>query len=295
MRLLRESELAVHALSHPWVKDLYLRFAMWLHQRRPASPSLLSTFMSHHSFFERIDAQFVELGDFTAVETLSVFRPSELRKHLLVMHFLDETLGLTLTEQDKAEAADRARVAAKIADCSRHPWGPTIKDYASMLEQSGVAMRTRRMYISAAEAFCNSVAFSHDAPWTEQDAQRFLKKKPGNRANLTRFFSFCRQAYGWNVAVPPSKIASELPRTVSQLKKLLREIKAKGVASASTETLAKVIAKSFGFHVGTIQSLSPERLRETAGTLFLEVDGQAIDVPEQLEEIARAYFSRLAL
>lgn len=55
-RLLRESELASHALARPWTIDLYLRFAMWLHQHQPANPRLLNNFVSQHSLFERIDA-----------------------------------------------------------------------------------------------------------------------------------------------------------------------------------------------------------------------------------------------
>jgi len=252
--------------------------------------------MSHHSFFERIDAQFVEADDFTAMGVLSAYGPAQLRKHLLVMRFLEATLGLTLTEQDKQEFAERERIAATIADSSRYPWGPVIADYAAMLAQSGVAMRTKRMYISSATAFCNAVALSRGTPWTAEDAQRFLKKKPGSRANLARFFGFCRKKYNWNVAVPSatlSKVASEPPRTLAELKKLLQEIKAQGIEKARTETLAKAIAKSFGLRIGAILSLSPEQILERAGSLVLEIDGEAIDVPTQLQEITRSYAARL--
>jgi hypothetical protein len=296
--LFRESGMAAHALAHPWARDLYLQFAMWLHQRQPASPRLLSTFRSHHSFFERIDTQYVERGDLTPLSMLRAFGPAKLRKHLLVMHFLDATLGLAMTEQDKAEFADQERIVAKISGSSRRPWGNVVAEYAAALAQSGVAVRTRRMYISSAEAFCNAVAFNNDVPWAEEDARRFLKKKPGSRANLTKFFSFCRQTYGWSVAIPPAKppnIASKPPRTVNELKRLLKEMKAAGIENTRTETLAKIIAKSFDLRISTVMSLSPTQFLEKAGRLVLNVNTELIDVPAQLEEITRSYAARLAM
>lgn len=252
--------------------------------------------MSHHSFFERIDAQFVEVGDFTAAALLSTYGPAELRKHLLVMRFLEATLGLTLTEQEKQDSADRERIAVKVADSKRHPWGAVIRDYAAVLARSDATVRTQRMYISTAEAFCNAVMFDGDAPWTEQDAQRFLKRKPGNRANLVRFFSFCREKYNWSVVVPSSslpKSANKPPRTVPELRKLLQEIKTTGVNDADTETLARILAKSFGLRIGVILSLGPEQIVETTGGLVLNVNGETIDVPVQLTEITKSYAARL--
>lgn len=280
------------------MRDLYLRFATWLHQNQPASPSLLRKFMSHHSFFERIDAQFVEVGDLTAAELLGVYGPAELRKHLLVMRFLETTLGLTFTEQEKQDSADKERIAAKLADSSRHPWGAVIRDYAAVLAVSDVTVRTQRMYVSTAEAFCNAVMFDGDAPWSEQDAQRFLKRKPGTRANLVRFVSFCRGKYNWSVVLPSSslsKSASKPPRTIRELKKLLKEVKAVGVENAQAGTLAKVIAKSFGTRIGTILALSPEQISGGEGNLVLSINGESIDVPMELEEIVRSYAARLAL
>lgn len=249
--------------------------------------------MSHHSFFERIDAQFVEVGDFTAAALLSTYGPAELRKHLLVMRFLEVALGLTLAEQDKLDSADRERIAAKIADSSRYPWGRLITDYAATLEQADVALRTRRMYISSAAAFCNSVAFNDDVPWTGEDVRRFLKKKPGGRANLVKFLGFCRQKYGWSVDVPPLaryKVGSKSShRTVAELRKLLQQIKAAGVEHVQPKTLAKIIAKSLGLRIGDILLLSPEQVLEKAGSIVLSINGELIDIPAQLEDVTRSY------
>lgn len=297
-RLLRESELASHSLARPWARNLFLRFAMWLHQRQPASPRLLTNFVAQHSFFERLDAQFGDVGDLTPIAMLNAFGPAELRKHLLVMQFLSVTLGLVVTELSKMEFADQERIVTKILESSRWPWGRVIADYAAQLAQSGVAVRTQRMYISSAEAFCKAVEFSGDAPWTEEDARHFLLKKHGCRANLTRFFSFCRQTYGWDIAILPSKSpnnATRAPRMIKELKNLLREIKTTGIENVSTETLAKVIAKSFGLRVKTILSASPSQFLEKAGCLVLNVNGELIRIPEQLSEVARSYAARLVL
>lgn len=295
--ILRESGLTAHALTHPWVRDLYLRFAVWLHERMAASPRLLGSFRSHHFFFERIDAQFARIGELTSSAMLKAFGPAELRKHLLVMQFLDAALGISIDEQNKADFAEQERIAAKIVESSRHPWGRVVADYSSALAQSEIAIRTQRMYLSAAVAFCGAVTFKNGGPWSEDGARHFLAKKPGNRANLTRFFSFCRQKYGWDVAMPQldsTKQRPRLPRTVRELRTLLREIDAAGIENARMETLARVIAKSLGLRIGVIMSLSPAQLLDDGERYVLIVNGERIHIPEQLEEIATLYAARLA-
>jgi hypothetical protein len=294
-----ETDLVVLTLTRDWSKTLCRQFADWLYQRHPDKPKLIQVARSHQIIFERIDAQFLRLQDVTAHNLLEVFGTSELRKHLLASQFLTETLGLAMTAELKAESADLERIRSKLLESKKSPWGRILERYASWLLDSGIPVRTRRLYLATAEAFCQSVKFSEEGPWSDDSIEHFLRKKPGLRANLFKFVGHCSRAYGWQVKMPPRSVTqrrlSAAPATVLQLQKLLHNVSIQGIDKVDQKTLARIIAKSLGFPMKAILSLAHAECVAQSGKIVLKINGEAITIPQELGEIARAYISRLGV
>jgi hypothetical protein len=295
-QIVHETDLAVLTLTREWGQVLCRQFASWLYQRHPAAPNLIRIVRSHHIFFERLDTQFSHVEDVTAQSLLEVFGTAGLRKHLLASQFLSDTLNLEVTPELKSENADLERIRSKLFENKKSPWGQIFEQYAAWLLESGIPTRTRRLYLGTAESFCQFVKLSN-APWSEDAIVQFLRKQPGLRANLFKFVGHCSRAYGWDVKMPPRTAAqhrqASVPATVTQLQKLLHLIGRQGVDKVDKKTLARIIAKSLGFPLKTILSISHDDCRARAAALVLTVGGENITIPQELDDIMRAYIRRL--
>lgn len=293
-RIIRESDLLAAALTRDWVRDLCRRFAMWLHDRQPGSPGLINVFRPHQIFFERLDAQFSNPEELIESSLLATFGAAGLRKHALPSLFLADKLGIRISADRKSESADADRIAEKLRSAKKHPWGKLLNDFAGKLKESDVSMRTARLYLSTAEAFCSTAKPSLNG-WPEGSISRFLYNKPGLRANLYRFVGHCKSAYGWQVSMPPktgAKGRTTLPKTVSHLARLLEKVTDIGIESADKRILARIIAKALALPAAVVmQSHRSDFNKETTGIVF-RVNGETIEIPPKLKPICDAFINR---
>lgn len=298
LQLYREVELTTLILTGDWAKTLYRQFAEWLYNRQSDSPNLMKVLRAHQTFFERIDTEFFHVAQVSPAALLQTFGTAGLRKHLLVTRFLAICLSLVITPEDKAENADLDRIRTKLIENKKQPWGEILSGYAASLLSAEVSIRTRRMYVATAEAFCQ-FAKPSNAPWPEDMTRQFLHKKPGLRANLSKFVGYCRRAYNWEVTMPPHghdrvKLSAS-PRTVPHLQKLLQEVAKEGLDKVSHVTLARIIAKSLGFPIKTFLGVSSLPLRRDLNRIILDVEGEPVVIPPELEDIVRAFIARIDL
>ena len=178
-----ESRLIAAAMSHEWIRVHCTGFGTWLYQRQPNSPSILRVFRSHHVLLEKLDAHFANEVDVSSSSILASFSVAELRKHLLLLQYLKEALGVELLQDDKDTAVERERVREKLRACLGKPWEQAMRSYVDWLEMSDVKPRTMRLYTSSAAAFCSSIRMSNK-PWKEDILKAYLRRHPGARANL---------------------------------------------------------------------------------------------------------------
>lgn len=291
----REGRMAASSLTHEWVGRLEQRFAEWLHAREPDKPSLVKTYRSHHALFERLDAQFVVQADATAEAILQFFGTAMLRKHLLASQFLSEALGISFTGKLKSDASERDRIDDKLRQCRKKPWANVIDQYHASLSGAGLPLRTMRLYLATAVAFCETAEVK-DQAWASPTLEKFLKRQPGVRNNLSKFVGYCRRAYGWEVEMPrrPSK---RLPggldeRLVRELSKLTHRVSSEGIGNVDARVLEKIIAKSLAFRISYVTCASNDQFIETAGKYAFRSGEELIAVPDELEPYFREYVSR---
>jgi hypothetical protein len=294
--LLREVELNTIVLTRNWMRVLYRNFATWLFERQGDRPNLTKVFRSHHIFFERLDTQLVNLSELTADLLLQIFGTAGLRKHLLATQFLNDSLAIELSAEKKAESADLERIRNKLRENKKQPWGKILDEYAESLVCDGLPVRTRRLYLATAASFCQFAKLSTTA-WPEETARVFLVKKPGLRANLSKFVAYCSRAYGWNATMPRRNDVrlkrKGVPKTVSYLRDYLQKISMVGIAKVDQTILIRVIARSLGFPIRTISEMSVHQFKIKDKNIVISVQGESVVIPSQLNDIVREFFDRI--
>ena len=291
----RESDLVQTVFAHNWVKELHGNFSRWLYAKQPNSLVNVKILRAHQFFFERIDSHFADRENLTEMSLLEHFGTSEMRRHLLPVRFIVDEMAVTISPELKIENSDHRRIENKLRENKTKPWGLLLSEYESSLTNSGVAVRTRRLYLGVAASFCSFAEVSR-TPWEQNTACRFLKTKPGQRANLSKFVGHCRQAYGWDVVMPPRSEMKATPavhKTVLDLNKLLKQVSIEGVANVSDGVLIRILAKALGYPINVIRRASSSQFVSNHNKATFETDGETIDIPIELMLIAKTYIARL--
>jgi hypothetical protein len=288
-RIERDAAVQVLALERIWARTAYAAFGQWLLGEQPYKPNLTKTFAAHFPFFARLDAAMAHAEALRGNGLLAQVSVADLRKHELPVRFL-AGYGVALDDDAKQEQVERCRIAEKLIATRREPSGPLLKRYVEWLESQKTAVRTIRLYLTAASQLCLAERLGEDQPCSEDQIQRFLRRHPGARASLFRWLTFCREMLGWQVRMPvaPASRKRGLPRTVRELSSLLTKIEAAGVERAPPAMLRRAVAKAFGF---TIKRMSPSEwtLRREGDEVYLCQATESVRVPAPMHKLVTAW------
>lgn len=293
-RLRSEVELHKNVLEHDWAADLFDAFSRWLYADRRHEPALLTKFKKHEEVFEALDQTFRSVSEITPSSLLESFSVQYLRNHMLATEFLQAFLGFEISMESKVEVAEQGRIEKKLADSLTQPWGALLKEYYDSLRGAQLSARTIRLYLRAAEKFCDFIRLE-DGPFTNQDLLKFLKRYGGSRASLHRFVTFARDRKAWNVAMPETtslaKQRRQVMSSVSELSALMDSIRDQGVEGVRRETLMGAMALAFDIPSNRLNGQFCQ-LVDTRGGIRLQYDGELLIVPEELQPVVEKLFSR---
>lgn len=289
-RIVHEADLHSLTLHHLWAREILTKFAIWLHDRSGHQPNCFRIFVSHEPFFERLDAHFNSIADINETTLLDNLGVALIRQHLLASVFLQENLEITIRDASKIDSAERSRIRDKLVKNAREPWAPLLRGYHLWLIDKEISPRTQRLYLRAAEKFCQTEKVKADRAWEANAVYDFLKKHPGSRANLYKFVTYCRSQLGWMVEVPsrPASTSTSLP---GRLKSLMKQVKVAGVEVADLELLSKLLALAFGYEHKEFVT-SSWSLSEVEGTTILISNTEKIVVPAGYVDAIRSWTSR---
>lgn len=280
--LAREVSLQRELLGREECRAWLPEFAAWLHERAPKDTTLVTDFLRHIPFIVRVDTLLDSKAHCTAAWFLANIPVSEARSHLKFMRYLEECRGIELSEEAKLEAAEAERLTEWLKRARRKPYGPVIEAFAAKIAGRGFRPRTRRQYISTAATFCESAKVS-DSGWTPAAMAAHLAKRPGQRANLGVFVSFCRDVMGWEVPdlpLPAARVAGAT--SVTRFRALLERVVAAG-KGASIEEVERVIELAFALRRGGLVGATASLTK--AGALHLTVHGEDFRVPARLRRL----------
>jgi hypothetical protein len=249
-RIRHDAALAGAKIEADWVRCLWESFAE--RQIAQASSSLLFVARTIRSveFFLELQGKFVGSKEITSKYMSERFGSKFLRKYLVASRFVIERLNLERFQEAREDVAERGRALAIVERASEKLYGPLLHSYAAHLEGHGSNLRTMRLYLRAAEAFCVDRNIKNSAAWPSGTLEAYLIKSPGHFASLTRFVTFCRKHLKWDVAMPRKGDRPVKPlQAVQDRTELRRQMKKVADVPPSCQTtrqLGRILALSLG-------------------------------------------------
>ena len=278
----REVELQVLTLNREDCRSWLRGFAKWLHARAPDDPGLVGDLSRHLPFFERLDTLLEGRPTCTAEWMLETFPVRELRRHVQVMGYLEEQVGIVLSDEAKKGAAERERIAELLRHSRAAPFGAVIHSYAHALAARGCKLLTQRQYLSAAVAFCSAAQVANDG-WSHDAPTRFLRRHAGQRLNLRVFLRFCEKEKGWTSAgLPPETTPSAPSRTAQRFRDALKRLEHEG-DNARAHDIARVLGWAFAL---SPSEMGTARIELRSKSVFLVTADGHHRVPKALHPLA---------
>ncbi len=236
-------------LEGEWARALWHGFVATQLEDSPDDPARVKKIAHAAGFFRLLDRAFEDVAEIDAASMMQRIDGRQLRRYLLASTYVIQTQQLDLV-QERNRATEQRRMQAIIdrSGAKNGNVGATLKSYAEWLTAQGVAPRTARLYLRAAESFSQQVPLG-DAGWTQDQLLRYLKKSPGHRASLTRFVSYCRKSLGWEVKmIPEAALAaavgrpSPIVRQVEQLRRAIAAASKMEEGAMPTKTVARILS-----------------------------------------------------
>lgn len=232
-----------------WVRQLWNAFVEERLDAASAKPGLRQQ-MSHAAEFFRVLESSAAQNEPDDPDILLANIDSRFaRKHLLASRFVAGRIASAELAKQRGVVVEHRRIR-NILDRSRdHSFHALLKSYAEYLASNRLSVRTVRLYLRAAEAFCLKGNVNASEPWTNETLATYLNRSKGHAASLGRFVTYCRMEQAWDVQMPLgiSETASiVLRRQVKDLQKLLQKLEALDSSAISTKMLGRLFSLSFG-------------------------------------------------
>lgn len=265
-------------LEAPWCRELWHGFVLASLSPDASSPRLRAQIGKSFEFFRTLEQRFDSIDDINS-KSLNLQLDSQFfRRHLNASRYVVEKLNLQDFTAERANQVEAKRHEKILEESADKPHGPMIRAYAQWLTEIGIAARTGRLYLRAAESFCMQTKLDGSKPWQSSSLVQHLKRTPGNAANITRFVRYCREQLGWNVEMPKEGIwhpaASRTTRDIRDLRAVLQTLDNQTDESITTMELARVLSLALGVSAAQLMRCRVERglKRLPDGSIEIEQD-----------------------
>jgi hypothetical protein len=209
------------AFSAPIMATAFGEFGQWLSKTTGCHKAAIKI---HHylSFFLEIERQWKGIPSYSKL--LAHFGAEGLRRVRLPMRWLEEAHDIVTDAVLREADSERRRIEAMLALLDSRPnLAKILKEYErslrSRLKQGRFTIRSIRLALRPAVTLLESLDVEVTFP-DQGSIDRFLKRRPGQRASLGGFVTFVNQEFGSTLHVDVDKNAVQRART-SQLERKL--------------------------------------------------------------------------
>lgn len=192
------------ALSSSAMTAHFDAFANWLHTEVGENKAA-RTVHRYLPFFMEIERQWNGLPEYSVL--LAHFGTAKLRRVLLPMRWMEET-GLVVPNQaEKANDSDRRRIAAALGKFAKGSKEQTLLEgyYNALIEDlkaGKTTLHSIRLALSPAAALLHKAGEMSRMPPVQCTLDTYLTKTPGQRAAISGFVRYLRDAHGVEIALP---------------------------------------------------------------------------------------------
>lgn len=293
----KDAALVAAEIEAPWCRDLWNGYVQASLSPDASSPRLRAQINRAAEFFRVLDQRFESMDEINAKSFVQRLDSRFLRRYLTASRHVLASMNLEDIILARDERAEAQRTTNILADSADQPHGPMLRAYGQWLDAIGIAARTARLYLRAAESFCRLASLDGSVPWQPSALVAYLKKTPGNAANLGRFVRYCRKQLGWDVEMPAKTLwrptASRATRDVRELRIALKTLDARPDASLTTKELARVLSLALGVSAAQLMRKRAANgvKRYPDGSIEIEQDA-VIGVSHPLHRFAQRWADR---
>jgi hypothetical protein len=170
-------------------------------------------------------------SDISQTRLLALFGNEGIRRNLLIIRFLAGHLAPAWDPAVAEDATERRRIEATLAADAGRPWAGDLQAYHAHLSASDVRLKTVRAYLAAAAGLLAEAGVTRAAALEQAHIQRYLRRKPGHRANLGRFASWLPSVGGRRHDIEARRKSNPRQRERTVLRRARRLIEALNVAT----------------------------------------------------------------
>ncbi|MBL8805319.1 MAG: hypothetical protein JNN22_00620, partial [Rhodospirillales bacterium] len=198
--LQRRLEIFKAGLKSPKHRSDLEEFAGWIAEKSgPASAAIK---------LRKYLALFIEIGekwgDIPSYEDLIThFGPSVVQKNLVLFRWLRQSGRVTENKEFRTRETEKQLVSRLLGSfVDQSDAGALIHTYhGHLLEGRPKQPRSIRLALSPAAAFLKFIGGKSRETLTQQNLDKFLLEKPGQRAALTGFVNFLRREFKYDLSI----------------------------------------------------------------------------------------------
>jgi len=174
------------------------------------------------------------------------------------MRFLDESGFIHIDQAKRIENSETRKISQIVDSFNGSPQYQFVLNHYRMLllnqvENDSLSIRTARLYLRAAASLMEkAIGF----PPSQNDIQRYLNKKPGQKASLTRFVSYVNSEWDIELGIPLIKRKKQRSGNLTSEKRLIRLLKTAGESASYNDE--RILAAAMEYYHGI-----PEKMFRT--------------------------------
>lgn len=260
-------------LESEWIRVLWNSFCEEL-LLPPAKVNRASkTLTRAHEYFVLLERTFSHQRDLTGSSLHDRVDSSTHRSYLLAYRHLLGRLALSDVASERSAASERDRIAAIVERAEGTNHSELIAQYIEELTQSDLPLRTARLYVGVAEAFCAKARLRVDQPCSQDSLDEYVMYSPGSRASLARFVRFGVQRLGWKIKVPTKgSVVTQRAQAAGAMAKVraaLEKCGSRDVGTLGLLDVGRVLAAATGLKLKQLTG-------QVSATDLLKADGAVV-------------------
>ena len=287
-RVARQVTLNAESLDRSWVRALFIDFCAW-EGLTQASPSLTRRLGAYARCFAAIGESCADRSEVSQERLLALLGAEGLRRNHLVVRFLARRLVLDWSPQRAEAFVEAGRIEAVLAAADGRPWGGALQAYHGHLAlDDALQFKTVRFYLNAAAGLLAQAGHADLALLQQSEVERYLRRKPGQRASLARFLAYAAHIAGTQVVLPPKKRQAD-PKArerglLRETRDLLDRLDRAAGADDGRALLATAISLIYAVPLSAVLALKRSEVAAEGAAATLWPEGLAIVLAPALAE-----------
>lgn len=297
-RVRRRVRLNVELLEQSWVRSLFEGFSAWEGLRKEAG-NMTARIDRYAVFFAEIDRTCKEPREVTQRRLFELFEAEGLRRGFQAVSFLCERLGLDWDAAALEDLIEARRIQVQARAWRDQPWAEGLQRYVEELDKSGsprLRRKTLRGYQTAAGGLMEIASVDSVGALTQAHVDRYLKRNPGQAANLSPFIRHLKECLGIALEArkkPATPLHMKDKALVQRVRSLTRRIEGETDGRAARALLVGLLANLYQVPVKDVLALTSADVFQDQGAFVLWPGARDVRVDGRLAELFKQWVPNL--